>query len=89
MVASPSPVPLSYVSHPVLTPDPIHDDIVYVYHALGIHCLDFGTMLDDLGKALSDSTKAYSLENPRGTGVTSLTATSLQKYVISLLSELI
>ena len=39
-------------NHPVFHMDPIHDDIVYVYHALGTHALHIGPMLRTLAVAL-------------------------------------
>ena len=32
-------------NHPVIFPDPIHDDVVYVYHAFGAHSLNFERIL--------------------------------------------
>ncbi|KAF6762852.1 hypothetical protein DFP72DRAFT_1061098 [Ephemerocybe angulata] len=39
-------------NHPVFLPDPIHDDIVYVYHAFGVHALDVSPVLESLSRAL-------------------------------------
>jgi nucleoporin NUP82 len=65
------------VNHPVLLMDPIHDDTVYVYHAFGVHVLDFGDLLqclshglradDDEGVALDQA-----LQRSEGTHVTPL-----------------
>ncbi|KAH9843921.1 uncharacterized protein C8Q71DRAFT_826054 [Rhodofomes roseus] len=41
-------------NHPVLYPDPINQDTVYVYHAFGIHALQFESMLRSLALALRD-----------------------------------
>jgi nucleoporin NUP82 len=43
-------------NHPVLLPDPIHDDAVYVYHAFGVHALHVGSMLRRMNVALREST---------------------------------
>ncbi|OJA16379.1 hypothetical protein AZE42_09872 [Rhizopogon vesiculosus] len=43
---------LLQVNHPVLLMDPIHDDTVYVYHAFGVHVLDFGDLLQCLSNGL-------------------------------------
>lgn len=39
---------LLQVNHLVLVPDPIHDNVVYVYHAFGVHALDMGDMINSL-----------------------------------------
>lgn len=39
-------------NHPVFLPDPIHDNIVYVYHAFGVHILDISSVLENLAQAL-------------------------------------
>lgn len=39
-------------NHPVFLPDPMHDDVVYVYHAFGVHALDISPVLDNLSQAL-------------------------------------
>ncbi|OBZ76188.1 Nucleoporin nup82 [Grifola frondosa] len=43
-------------NHPVLLPDPIHDETVYVYHAFGVHALQLGSLLKSLAVALRDDT---------------------------------
>jgi nucleoporin NUP82 len=43
---------LLQANYPVLYPDPIYDDLVYVYHAFGVHVLDLGEMLNSLVNAL-------------------------------------
>ncbi|KAG1820314.1 uncharacterized protein BJ212DRAFT_1339285 [Suillus subaureus] len=43
---------LLQANHPVLLMDPIHDDTVYVYHAFGVHVLDFGDLLQCLTSGL-------------------------------------
>jgi nucleoporin NUP82 len=39
-------------NHPTFLADPIHDDVVYVYHAFGVHSLHLGPMLQSLASAL-------------------------------------
>ena len=39
-------------NYPVFHTDPIHDDIVYIYHAFGTHALHIGPMLRTLAIAL-------------------------------------
>ncbi|KAH6915231.1 hypothetical protein BKA70DRAFT_570030 [Coprinopsis sp. MPI-PUGE-AT-0042] len=39
-------------NHPVFLADPIHDNIVYVYHAFGVHILDISSVLENLAQAL-------------------------------------
>ncbi|TFK29279.1 hypothetical protein FA15DRAFT_632177 [Coprinopsis marcescibilis] len=39
-------------NHPVIIPDPIHDSIVYVYHAFGVHTLNVSPVLENLAQAL-------------------------------------
>ncbi|KZT65994.1 hypothetical protein DAEQUDRAFT_730757 [Daedalea quercina L-15889] len=41
-------------NHPVLYPDPISQDTVYVHHAFGIHALQFESLLRSLALALRD-----------------------------------
>ncbi|KAG9317592.1 hypothetical protein JVU11DRAFT_1800 [Chiua virens] len=43
---------LLQANHPVILPDPIHDDTIYIYHAFGVHSLEFGELLDSLATAL-------------------------------------
>lgn len=43
---------LLQANHPVLLMDPIHDDTVYVYHAFGVHVIDFGDLLQCLTNGL-------------------------------------
>ncbi|KIK96958.1 hypothetical protein PAXRUDRAFT_137283 [Paxillus rubicundulus Ve08.2h10] len=43
---------LLQANHPVLLADPMHDDTVYVYHAFGVHALEFGYLLQSLATAL-------------------------------------
>ncbi|KAF9222099.1 hypothetical protein BS17DRAFT_784420 [Gyrodon lividus] len=43
---------LLQANHPVLLADPIHDDTIYVYHAFGVHALEFGDLLQSLTAAL-------------------------------------
>ncbi|KAH7887865.1 hypothetical protein F5I97DRAFT_1863655 [Phlebopus sp. FC_14] len=65
---------LLQVNHPVLLTDPIHDDTVYVYHAFGVHALEFGALLVCLATALraddeDGSTLKQALEKSTGTHV--------------------
>jgi nucleoporin NUP82 len=53
-------------NHPVFLADPIHDDTIYIYHAFGVHTLDFGSVLQSLTVAL---------RTEDDNAVTSLTAT--------------
>jgi nucleoporin NUP82 len=39
-------------NHLLFLLDPIHDDVVYVYHAFGVHTLHLGPMLQSLAVAL-------------------------------------
>lgn len=48
----PSLLELLQGNHPVFLPDPMHDDVVYVYHAFGVHALDISPVLDNLSQAL-------------------------------------
>lgn len=43
---------LLQANRPILLMDPIHDDTVYVYHAFGVHVLDFGDLLQCLTNGL-------------------------------------
>ncbi|KAL4075973.1 hypothetical protein J3A83DRAFT_2092947 [Scleroderma citrinum] len=53
---------LLQANHPVLLRDPIHEDRVYVYHAFGVHALEFGELLQCLATALrADDEEATSL----------------------------
>lgn len=66
---------LLQVNHPVLLRDPIHDDTVYVYHAFGVHALDFGDLLQCLSNGLrADDDEGFALnqalQKSEGTHVT-------------------
>ncbi|KAG2013406.1 hypothetical protein CC2G_010323 [Coprinopsis cinerea AmutBmut pab1-1] len=39
-------------NHAVLFPDPIHDNVVYIYHAFGVHTLNISPVLENLAHAL-------------------------------------
>ncbi|KII94618.1 hypothetical protein PLICRDRAFT_47645 [Plicaturopsis crispa FD-325 SS-3] len=39
-------------NHPVFHADPIHDDVIYLYHGFGVHALHLGPVLQGLGSAL-------------------------------------
>lgn len=43
---------LLQANHPVILADPIHDDTIYIYHAFGVHSLEFGDLLRSLSTAL-------------------------------------
>jgi len=43
---------LLQANHPVIHPDPIHDDTIYIYHAFGVHSLEFADLLRNLATAL-------------------------------------
>lgn len=51
LATQPPSVNLLEANHPVIFPDPIHDDTVYVYHAFGTHSLNFERILK-IGDAL-------------------------------------
>ncbi|KAJ3550617.1 hypothetical protein NMY22_g347 [Coprinellus aureogranulatus] len=48
----PSLLELLHGNHPTFLADPIHDDVVYVYHAFGVHALDLSPVLENLSQAL-------------------------------------
>lgn len=61
-------------NHPSFLTDPIHDDVVYVYHAFGVHALDIGPLLQGLSAALraddeSDKSLTSALQRSLGTVV--------------------
>lgn len=70
---------LLQANHPVLLPDPIYDDIVYVYHAFGVHALHIGPVLQHLGIALrgadDETALTEALQNPVETHVQPLLTT--------------
>lgn len=94
-------VDLLQANHPVLLMDPIHDDTVYVYHAFGVHVLDFGDLLQCLSNGLradDDESVALNqaLHKSEGTHVTpllntysvdrrSVNGSSLRSQLITLL----
>lgn len=45
-------------NHPLLFPDPIHDDTIYVCHAFGVHTLILGPVLQSLALALREDDDA-------------------------------
>ncbi|KLO19835.1 hypothetical protein SCHPADRAFT_864426 [Schizopora paradoxa] len=47
-------LPLVQGNHPVLHPDPIHDDTLYIYHAFGVHVLNFNPVLQHFALALKE-----------------------------------
>lgn len=70
---------LLQANHPVLLLDPIYDDILYVYHAFGVHALHIGSVLRHLGIALreadDDAALSEALQNPVETFVQPLLTT--------------
>jgi len=41
-------------NHPVFLLDPMHDDMLYVYHAFGVHALDISPVLRNLAASLRE-----------------------------------
>lgn len=76
---------LLQANHPVILPDPIHDDTIYIYHAFGVHSLDFGDLLRSLATALradddDGATLNDALEKSIGTHASPILSTfSLQR----------
>ncbi|KAL6309749.1 hypothetical protein BKA93DRAFT_876721 [Sparassis latifolia] len=50
--SEPSLLDLLQANHPVIYPDPIHEDSIYVYHAFGVHALQLKPLLKSLTVAL-------------------------------------
>ncbi len=79
-------------NYPVFLLDPLHDDMVYVYHAFGVHALDISPVLRDLSLTLKmdddDNTLKNKLEAPTTTNVRPVLNTfSIQRgFVIHLFS---
>ncbi|KAH7924035.1 hypothetical protein BV22DRAFT_1091637 [Leucogyrophana mollusca] len=78
--SSPSPLSLLQANHLVLLADPIHDDTVYVYHAFGVHVLDFAELLRCLSTALraddeDGATLTQALQKSAGTHVSQILST--------------
>ena len=48
----PPSLDLLQANFPVFLADPIHEDIVYVYHAFGVHAIHLHKMLRSLSSAL-------------------------------------
>ncbi|KAG7097129.1 hypothetical protein E1B28_004507 [Marasmius oreades] len=48
-------------NRPVITPDPVHSDTVYVYHAFGVHALNLQPVLQNLLPAEEDSNQNIQL----------------------------
>jgi len=68
---------LLQANYPVILMDPIHDDTIYVYHAFGVHVLDFGDLLQCLSNGLrADDDEGIALNKAlhksQGTHVTPL-----------------
>jgi nucleoporin NUP82 len=72
------------VNHPVLVLDPVHDDILYMYHAFGVHSIDLKEMLQDLSKALlasdEENQAAVPVEATRGCIVRPIMTTSSPRF---------
>lgn len=71
---------LLQANHPVILPDPIHDDTIYIYHAFGVHSLEFGDLLRSLATALradddDGATLNNALEKSIGAHVSSILST--------------
>lgn len=71
---------LLQTNHPVILPDPIHDDTIYIYHAFGVHSLEFGDLLRNLATALradddDGATLKSALEKSVGTHVSPILST--------------
>lgn len=45
---------LLLANQPVFLLDPLHDDMVYVYHAFGVHALDISPVLKGLASTLKE-----------------------------------
>ncbi|KZT12830.1 uncharacterized protein LAESUDRAFT_668845 [Laetiporus sulphureus 93-53] len=64
---------LIQANHPVFLSDPIHDDMIYVYHAFGVHALQLGPVLRSLAHALrnvdNENDLQYSVQDSAGTDV--------------------
>ncbi len=56
------PLDLLSANHPVFLLDPLQDDMVYVYHAFGVHALDLSPLLRDLSSALKEDEDNKKLE---------------------------
>lgn len=54
---------LLQANHPVILPDPIHDDTIYIYHAFGVHSLEFADLLRNLATALRADDDGTMLSN--------------------------
>lgn len=78
-----TPLQLLQGNHPVLHADPIHEDVVYVYHAFGVHALNLGPLLHSLGETLrtdleldtDDSALVDALQEAQGTSVQAIVTT--------------
>ncbi|VDB86566.1 unnamed protein product [Peniophora sp. CBMAI 1063] len=73
----PSSVELLEANHPIIFPDPIHDDTVYIYHAFGTHSLNFDPILK-IGDALrgdDDASLIETLERRPSTDVKHIVST--------------
>lgn len=68
---------------PMFYRDPVHSDIVYIYHAFGVHSLDFSSLVEPLADALQhageedggESSLANAVEASKGTAVQRLVST--------------
>lgn len=76
-------------NHPVFLPDPMHDDVVYIYHAFGVHALDISPVLNNLSQALRvDDEDADALQSTLAQGAQTavrpiLTTFSIERKCVS------
>lgn len=66
-------------NHPVILADPVHDDTIYIYHAFGVHSLEFGDLLCNLATALR-------ADDDDGATLTSMLEQSVGAHVSSILN---
>jgi nucleoporin NUP82 len=50
----PPAISLLKANHPVILPDPIHDDVFFVYHAFGVHSINLSKIVSSLSEALQE-----------------------------------
>ncbi|KDQ64728.1 hypothetical protein JAAARDRAFT_64568 [Jaapia argillacea MUCL 33604] len=75
---SPPLLDLLQGNHPVFHPDPLREDVVFVYHAFGVHALHLGPLLERLGEALrgeDDAALTEAVNQSGGTDVKPLLTT--------------
>lgn len=61
---------LLQANHVAFLADPIHDDIVYVYHGFGVHVLNFNSVLQNFAVALKEEEDGSLDEAIQNTGST-------------------